>query len=83
MANLRDGQIEFAIWMNDNKEIETHADMKGTAKDSDGNEYWVNAWKRGEDANPNAPIAKGYLTPKDPKPNKPVKSTKTEEDIPW
>ena len=80
---LQEGQIEFALWKNDQKEQETHADAKGTAKHSDGTEYWVNGWKRAEDANPNAPFIKGYLTPKKPQAAAPAKSTKNDEDIPW
>lgn len=81
---LQEGQIEFALWKNDQKEQETHADVKGTAKDSNGNEYWVNAWKKSPDANPNAPVIKGYLTPKKDKPQAaPAKAKQADEDIPW
>ena len=71
---LQEGQIEFALWKNDQKEQETHADVKGTAKDSDGNEYWVNAWKKSPDANPNAP---------DKPQAAPAKAKQVDEDIPW
>ena len=80
---IKEGQIEIAVWKNDQKEQETHADLKGQAKNSDGDEFWVNLWKRSEDANPNAPVLKGYLTPKNDKPAAPAKSKKTEEDVPW
>jgi len=80
---MQEGQIELAVWKNDRKESETHPDLKGQAKNEAGDEFWVSLWKRSEDANPNAPVLKGYLTPKNDKPAKPAKSNKTEEDIPW
>ena len=43
-----------AIWKNDRKETETQPDFKGSLNVG-GKDYWVSAWKRKPDANPNAP----------------------------
>lgn len=50
-----DNRNRGSIWKNDRKEKETHPDFKGTYTDENGGEYWVSAWKRKPDANPNAP----------------------------
>ena len=43
-----------AIWPNKKRESDRHPHFTGQAK-IDGKEYWVSAWKRADDANPNAP----------------------------
>lgn len=49
-----DNNNRGAIWGNDKKEKDTHPDFKGSAT-IEGVEYWVSAWKRKPDANPNSP----------------------------
>jgi len=39
------------IWKNDRKETDTHPDFTGNLN-VDGVEYWINGWKRKQDANP-------------------------------
>lgn len=53
-----------SIWKNDRKEKDTHPDFKGSLN-VDGVEYWVSAWKRKPDANPNAPALSFSVQPKD------------------
>lgn len=59
-----DDNNKGAIWGNDRKEKPTQPDFKGSIK-VDGKEFWLSAWKRGPDANPNAPALKLSVTPKD------------------
>ena len=59
-----DNNNEIAIWANDRKNKPTDPDFKGNAT-VDGQEYWVAAWKRSEDANERAPVLKAKLTLKD------------------
>ena len=44
-----------SIWKNDRKEKDTQPDFTGSIN-VDGKEYWLNAWKKKEGANANAPI---------------------------
>ena len=46
-----------AIWKNDRKESDTHPDFAGSANVA-GVEYYVDAWRRPPDANPNSPALK-------------------------
>lgn len=53
-----------SIWKNDKKERDTHPDFKGSLN-VEGIEYWVSAWRRKPDANPNAPALSFSVQPKD------------------
>jgi len=44
-----------SIWKNDRKEKDTQPDFTGSIN-VDGKEYWLNAWKKKEGANANAPV---------------------------
>jgi len=55
---------EGAIWGNQKKERETQPDFTGSAT-VDGKEYYVSAWKRGENASDRAPVLKFKFNPKD------------------
>lgn len=70
-----------SIWPNKKKETEKHPDFTGTLN-VEGVEFWVSAWKRKPDANPNAPSLTFIVKPKDDVPNKqePVSDF---EDIPF
>ena len=82
-------QMEFdntnrgSIWANKNKESETHPDFKGSLN-VDGVEYWVNAWKRKEGANPKAPALAFSIQKKEPKPESaPAQTGGFEDPIPF
>lgn len=62
MTDKRDN--EGAIWGNQKKQKETHPDFTGNAT-IDGQDYWVSAWKRGENASDRAPVLKFAFTKKD------------------
>ena len=53
-----------AIWKNKKKEKETHPDFTGSLNVG-GVEYWVNAWRRKEDAPETAPALSFTVRPKD------------------
>lgn len=53
-----------AIWKNKKKEKDTHPDFTGSLN-VDGVEYWVNAWKRKDDAPGNAPALSFSVRPKE------------------
>lgn len=48
---------EGAIWKNERREKDTHPHFTGSAT-IDGVEYWVSAWKRGDDAREKSPALK-------------------------
>ena len=56
-----------SIWKNKKKEKDTHPDFTGSL-DVNGVAYWVNAWKRKDDASPEAPALTFSVRPKDDKP---------------
>lgn len=56
-----------AIWKNDRKEKDTHPDFKGELN-VNGEAFWVSAWKRKPDANPNSPALSFSIQPKEEKP---------------
>ena len=56
-----------AIWKNEKKEKDTHPDFTGSIN-VDGVEYWVNAWRRKDDAGPKAPALSFTVRPKDAAP---------------
>ena len=56
-----------SIWKNEKKETDNHPDFTGNL-DVDGVEYWVSAWKKKADANPNAPSLSFSIKPKEEKP---------------
>ena len=64
-----DNRNRGSIWKNDRKEKDTHPDLTGTYTDENGVEFFVNAWKRKPDANPNAPALNFVLKKKDQQPN--------------
>lgn len=49
-----DNNNRGAVWKNDKREKDTHPHWTGSAT-IDGVEYWVNAWKKKDDAGENAP----------------------------
>lgn len=53
-----------AIWKNKKKEKDTHPDFTGSLN-VDGTEYWVNAWRRKDDAPETAPALSFSVRPKD------------------
>jgi len=55
---------EGAIWSNQKKQKETQPDFTGSAT-INGQEYWVSAWKRGENASDRAPVLKFAFTGKE------------------
>jgi hypothetical protein len=55
-----------SIWKNKKKEKDTHPDFTGSLN-VDGVEYWVNAWRRKDDANPDAPALTFSVRPKEAK----------------
>ncbi len=60
MSNY-DNNDQIAIWGNDKRQKDTHPHFKGKGT-IDGVDYYVSAWKRSEDSNPNAPALKLSLT---------------------
>jgi len=78
---------EGAIWKNEKREKDTHPHFTGSAT-IDGVEYYVNAWKRGEDANEKAPALKFSFKPKGEKQSAPAAPAAkgggfVDDDIPW
>jgi hypothetical protein len=65
--NERDNTNRGAIWKNEKKEKDTHPDFTGSLN-VDGVEYWVNAWRRKEDASPKSPAMSFTVRPKDAQP---------------
>lgn len=63
------------IWKNDKKETDNHPDFKGSLN-VDGEEYWISAWKRKSDANPNSPALKFAIRKKDSQPRQASEYTK-------
>lgn len=59
-----DNNNRGAIWGNDRKANDSQPDFKGHAT-IDGVEYWVSAWKRKPDANPNSPALSFSVQPKE------------------
>ncbi len=58
-----DNTNKGALWGNREKKKDTHPDFKGSLN-VNGVEYWVSAWRRGEDSKPNAPALKLSIEPK-------------------
>jgi len=63
MSNY-DNTNKGAIWGNKDKKSEKHPDLKGSIN-VEGVEYWVSAWRRGPNDNPNAPALKFAITAKE------------------
>lgn len=53
-----------SIWKNDKKVKDTDPDFTGSVNVA-GVEFWVNAWKRKEGANPKAPALSFSIKPKE------------------
>lgn len=53
-----------SIWKNDKKVKDTDPDFTGSVN-VNGVEFWVNAWKRKQDANPKAPALSFSVKPKE------------------
>lgn len=53
-----------SIWRNEKKEKDTHPDFTGSLN-VNGQEFWVNAWKRKDGANPKAPALSFSIKPKE------------------
>lgn len=62
--NQYDNTNKGAIWGNDKKESDRHPDFKGSIN-VEGVEYWLSAWKRDPQGNPNAPALKFSIKRKD------------------
>jgi len=73
------------VWRNDKRETDSHPHFRGDLN-VDGVEYWVSAWKRGEDANPKAPLLKFSIKRKEDSVGE-IKTSesksKEEEDLPF
>ena len=54
-----------AIWPNRKRETESHPHFTGSLT-VDGKEYWVSAWKKGQDAKENAPSLSFSVKLKEP-----------------
>jgi hypothetical protein len=61
-----DNDNKGAVWKNEKKTQDTHADWTGSAT-INGVEYWVNMWKRAPGANEKAPSIKFTVTAKERK----------------
>ena len=59
-----------SIWKNDRKTTDTHPDFTGTLN-VEGVEYFFDAWKRKQDANPKAPALTFSIKRKDKQPETP------------
>ena len=66
-----DNRNRGAIWKNDDKELDTHPDFRGSL-DVEGVAYWVSAWKRKEGANPKAPALSFSIRKKEEREEPPV-----------
>lgn len=71
-----------AIWRNERKERESHPDLTGSLN-VEGVEYWVSAWKRKPDANPNAPALSFSIRLKDDAGAGPKADPEFNDDIPF
>ena len=66
----------ISIWKNTKKETENHPDYTGTVN-IDGVDYFVDLWKKSQDAPEKAPVLSGKVKRKDKQPAK----TQRNEDI--
>jgi len=71
------------VWKNDRKEKDTDADLTGSQnvvcpKCGVASDYWINAWKRKQGANPKAPALSWSTRPKDGGPQR--KPTYSKDD---
>ena len=53
-----------SVWKNKRKEKDTHPDFTGSLN-VDGVEFWVNAWRRKDDASPDSPALTFTVRPKE------------------
>ena len=83
MSNY-DNTNRGSIWKNDRKSTENHPDFTGTLNVG-GTEYWVSAWKRKPDANPNAPALSFSVKMKEDRPQQSPQQTGAapDDDIPF
>jgi hypothetical protein len=63
MTKTYDNTNKFAVFTNDRKTEQTHADFNGTLN-VDGKEYWINMWAN----DGNGPAFRGSVKPKNAKP---------------
>jgi len=84
MAEDYDNTNRGSIWKNDRRETDRHPHFTGVAN-VDGKEFYVSAWKRGEEANPKAPALTFSFKPKDGvvESTSDFKVAEEDEDIPW
>lgn len=80
MSETRDN--EGAIWPNRKREKPTHPHFNGSAR-IDGVDYWVNAWKKGDDAKENAPSLKFSFKRKDEQAASSRAEPDLDDDIPF
>lgn len=57
-----------SIWKNENKTEDWHGDFRGEFVDAEGRKYYVDAWLRGPDDNPQSPALRFRVKPKQPRP---------------
>jgi hypothetical protein len=85
MTKQFDDSNRGKVWKNDRKEKDTDADFTGSQnvvcpKCNNPTDYWVNAWKRKDGANPKAPALSWSTRAKDGGPaRKPSEKTAAEE----
>lgn len=82
---MSDKDNSGAIWPNKRREKDTHPHFTGQATIG-GVEYWVSAWKKDDDAKPNAPSLRFSVKPKDDKParQEPAQSSPDfDDDVPF
>ena len=72
-----DNTNRISIWKNTKKETENHPDYTGTVN-IDGVDYFVDLWKKSQDAPEKAPVLSGKVKRKD---KQPAQTTQRDEDI--
>lgn len=76
-----DNTNRFAVWPNKERRPDKRdAHWTGTIN-VEGREYWINAWKKADDASENAPSISGSIRPKQAKQDVGRDSTPPEPDF--
>jgi hypothetical protein len=82
---MNDNNNRGAVWPNKKREKNTHPHWTGSAT-IDGVEYWVNAWKKKDDAPENVPSVSFTFRIKDDAPKKhatPAVQDFIDDDVPF
>ncbi len=84
MSEKYDNTNKGAIWPNKNRKEETHPHFNGSLN-VEGVEYWVDAWKRPENAREGSPSLRFRVKKKEAKPEKKkeVAPADPNDDIPF